>query len=69
VRQVIRATLVTDAHLRFYEKVITQLTSQGSASFSQQHRVAPEEAGIAGYDKMSFEQKRFAQDQQAARRR
>ncbi|WP_426433682.1 hypothetical protein [Bradyrhizobium genosp. P] len=42
-------------------------SSQGAASFSQQHRAAPE-AGIPGFEKMSFEQKRYAQDQQAARR-
>jgi hypothetical protein len=65
----ILASLVTDAHLRFYEKLHQKITSQGAASFSQQHRVAPDDRGIPGYDKMSFEQRRFAQDQQAARRR
>jgi hypothetical protein len=65
----IRATIVTDAHLRFYEKLMQRETSQGGASFSQQHRAAPESAAIPGYDKMSFEQRRYAQDQLAARRR
>jgi hypothetical protein len=63
----IRRTIVTDAHLRFYEKVITQLTNQGGASFSQQHRVPAEDRGIPGYDKMSFAERRFAQDQRALR--
>jgi hypothetical protein len=64
----IRATIVTDAHLRFYEKLMNKISSQGTASFSQQHRVAPDTGGIPGYENMSFEQRRFAQDQQAARR-
>jgi hypothetical protein len=65
----IRATLVTDSHLRFYEALMTKLSSQGTASFSQSHRTAPDANGIPGYDKMSFEQRRQAQDQNAARRR
>jgi hypothetical protein len=65
----IRATLVTDAHLRFYEKIMNRLASQGTANFSQSHRAAPESGGIPGYEKMSFEQRRQAQDQNAARRR
>jgi hypothetical protein len=64
----IRATLVTDAHLRFYEKLMTQHSSQGTAPFSQQHRVAPEANKIPGYENMSFEQRRYAQEQRAARR-
>jgi hypothetical protein len=62
-------SMVTDAHLRFYEKMQQKVTSQGSASFSQQHRVAPDTREIPGFDSMSFEQKRFAQDQLAAARR
>jgi hypothetical protein len=65
----IRATIITDAHLRFYEAIIGKITSQGAASLSQSHRVPPETAGIPGYDKMSFEQRRQAQDTLAARRR
>jgi hypothetical protein len=63
----IRATLVTDA--RFYEKLMQKVSSQGTASFSQSHRTAPETNGIPGYEKMSFEQRRQAQDINAARRR
>jgi hypothetical protein len=65
----IRATIVTDAHLRFYEKLMNKVSSQGTASFSQQHRAAPDTNPIPGYENMSFEQRRFAQDQLAARRR
>jgi hypothetical protein len=43
--------------------------SQGAASFSQAHRVAPDSNEIPGYDKMSFEQRRYAQDRLAAARR
>jgi hypothetical protein len=64
----IRATIVTDAHVRFYETIMNKLTSQGGASFSQSHRVPPDTAKIPGYDGMSFEQRRLAQDQYAARR-
>jgi hypothetical protein len=65
----ILATIVTDAHLRFYEKMHQRITSQGSASFSQSHRVPPADTGIPGYENMSFEQRRHAQDQTVARRR
>jgi len=65
----ILATIVTDAHLRFYEKLHHKITSQGSASFSQQHRVPPDTGEIHGYEGMSFEQRRFAQDQAASRSR
>jgi hypothetical protein len=62
------ATIVTDAHLRFYEKMMNKIISQGVASFSQSHRAAPDADKIPGYESMSFEQRRFAQDQAAARR-
>jgi hypothetical protein len=65
----INALIVTDAMLRYHERMITKLSNQGAASFSQSHRVAPETGGIPGFDKMSFEQRRLAQDQNAARRR
>jgi hypothetical protein len=65
----IRATIVTDAHLRFYEKLMQKISSQSTASFSQSHRVAPDTNPIPGYETMSFEQRRYAQDQLAARRR
>jgi hypothetical protein len=63
----ILATMVTDAHLRFFEKIQNRITTQGAASFSQQHRVPPDDSKIAGYENMSFEQRRHAQDQLAAR--
>jgi hypothetical protein len=64
----IRATLITDAHLRFFEGLMSKLTSQGSASFSQSHRVpADDKTSIPGYANMSFEQRRFAQDTQRNR--
>jgi hypothetical protein len=65
----IRATIVTDAHLRFYEKLMQKIGSQGTASFSQSHRAAPDTNPIPGYENMTFEQRRLAQDQYAARRR
>jgi hypothetical protein len=65
----IKATLVTNAHLEMFEAVISKLTTQGTASFSQSHRTAPDANGIPGYETMSFEQRRYAQDQIAARRR
>jgi hypothetical protein len=64
----IRATIVTDAHLRFYEKLMNKLTTQGTANFSQSHRAPPDTNPIPGYEKMSFEQRREAQDRNAARR-
>jgi hypothetical protein len=63
------ATMVTDAHLRFFEKMQQRITSQGSASFSTSHRVPPDDKSIPGYENMDFAQKRYAQDQLAARRR
>jgi hypothetical protein len=65
----IRATICTDAHLRFYERMMQRISSQGAASFSQSHRVPPDNKSIPGYENMTFEQRRFAQDQRAAQRR
>jgi hypothetical protein len=49
---------------------MNKISSQGAASFSQSHRVPPEDSSkIPGYDKMSFEQRRQAQDRNAARGR
>jgi hypothetical protein len=61
--------LVTARHVEALERIITRLTTQGAASFTQSHRVAPETNGIPNFEKMSFEQRRQAQDQNAARRR
>ena len=66
----LKSSLITAAQVEAWEAHITKLTSQGGASFTQSHRVPPEGADkIPGYDKMSFDQKRFAQDQLASRRR
>lgn len=62
------AGVATAAQVEFFEKIMTRLTSQNTASFSQQHRAAPEANAIPGYETMSFEQRRYAQDQLAARR-
>jgi hypothetical protein len=64
----INALIVTDSMLRYHERMMQKISNQGTASFSQQHRAAPETTGIPGYEKMSFEQRRQAQDQNAARR-
>jgi hypothetical protein len=63
----IRATIVTDAHVRFYETIMNKLTSQGGASFSQSHRVPPDNDKIPGFENMSFAQQRHAQEQLRAR--
>jgi hypothetical protein len=55
----IRATLVTDAHVRFIERVIDKLTNQGAASFSQQHRdVEPRGVSDEQWNGMSYSQKK-----------
>jgi hypothetical protein len=65
----VMASIVTSAQLNFMERIQQRVTSQGAASFSQSHRVAPDTNEIPGFDKMSFSQQRQAQDQLAARRR
>lgn len=50
------------------EGLMKKFSSQGSGSFNHSHREQPEAGKIAGYEGMSFEQKRFAQDQQRTRR-
>jgi hypothetical protein len=63
-----RGMLVTEKIVRGVETLIHKFSSQGAASFSQAHRVAPDDPGkIAGYDKMTFEQRRYAQEQRANR--
>jgi hypothetical protein len=64
----LKATNVTDAHLRAWETVITKLTNQGGAAFSQSHRVPPDANNIPNFENMSFAQRRQAQDDLAARR-
>jgi hypothetical protein len=60
--------LVTARHVEAFERIITRLTNQGTAAFSQQHRTAPDDNKIPGFENMSFEQRRFAQDQKRAGR-
>jgi hypothetical protein len=48
-----------------FERMMQKFSSQGGAAFSQQHRAQPEAGKIPGYEKMSFEQRRLAQDQRA----
>jgi hypothetical protein len=64
----IKATLVTNSHLVLFEKLMSRLETQGVGSFSQSHRAAPDAGDIPGYENMSFEQRRFAQDQKMAAR-
>jgi hypothetical protein len=55
----ILATIVTDAHLRFYEKIHQKIVSQGAASFSQQHRDAePRGVDDATWAGMSYGEKK-----------
>ena len=61
--------LVTARHVEAFERIINRLTTQGTAPFSTQHRVPPDDNKIPNYENMSFEQRRFAQDQRAAQRR
>jgi hypothetical protein len=65
---VLKSTMVTAAQVQAFEAHITKLTSQGTAPFSQQHRVAPESDKIPNYENLSFEQRRHAQEQHRARR-
>ena len=60
--------MVTAQQVTELQGYINKVTSQGAAAFSQQHRAGPDDGKIAGYDKMTFEQKRLAQDQSRARR-
>lgn len=60
--------LVTARQVEAFERIITRLTSQGAASFTQSHRVAPDANKIPGFETMSFEQRRLAQDQIRARK-
>jgi hypothetical protein len=49
-----------------FENLMKRFTSQGVTAFSQAHRTEPDAGKIPGYDKMSFEQRRQAQDQRRA---
>jgi hypothetical protein len=69
----IKATLVTDAHLRMFEKVMTAITSQGAATFDNRHRDRGPQPGtvddatwstMSAADKLNytrqFDQKQFS---------
>jgi hypothetical protein len=61
----ILATIVTDAHLRFYEKLQHKITSQGAASFSQRHRDLPDNGpSEETWNSWSYHQKRDYQSRQ-----
>lgn len=66
---VLKSTMVTAAQVQAWEAHITRLSTQGAATFSQQHRVPPDANNIPNYDGMTFAQRRQAQDQLAARRK
>ncbi len=66
---VLKASLVTAAQVEALENHIRKLETQGVGGFSQSHRAAPDEAKIPGYEQMSFEQRRFAQDQRRAQKK
>jgi hypothetical protein len=62
--------IVTADVVTGFEKLMSRFSSQGGGAFSQAHRVAPDEAGtIPGYEKMSFMERRAAQDALLQRRR
>jgi hypothetical protein len=62
----LKSSLVTAAQVVAMEQHMVQ---QGAARFSQPHRVPPSDANkIPGFGSMTFEQKRYAQDQLIARR-
>jgi hypothetical protein len=64
----IKATICTDAHLRFIEKVISSLTSQGAASFSGKHRdVEPRGVDDATWNSWSYSQKKAYAENSSAR--
>jgi hypothetical protein len=50
-----------------FERLMQQFSSQGGSGFSQQHRSNPDPTKIPGFENMSFEQRRQAQDQRNRR--
>jgi capsid assembly protein len=60
-------TMATERQVRGWEKLIGKFSNQGGAGFSQQHRSQPDDKKIPGYENMSFEQRRQAQDRLAGR--
>jgi hypothetical protein len=66
---VVKSGVFSAAQVEALETFFAKLENQGAAPFSQKHRVAPDDADrIPGYENMSFEQRRFAQDTLASRR-
>jgi hypothetical protein len=67
--KMIMRTMVSDAQIRFYEKMITRFTNQGSGSFSRRGN-EPDKPGIsdAEWDKMTYtQQKDYSERATAAR--
>jgi len=60
------AGIAASGQVEGWEKLIAGGVSQGAAPFSQAHRDAPSDGKISGYENMTFEQRRFAKDQQRA---
>jgi hypothetical protein len=61
----LKSSMETAAQVEAMER---HMATQGAARFSQSHTAAPAGARIPNFGKLSFEQKRHAQDQIAARR-
>jgi hypothetical protein len=57
------ATPAIAAQVNAFEKLQAKMSNQGGAGFSQQHRAQQDDTKIPGFENMSFEQRRFAQDQ------
>lgn len=58
----IATMLVTAKQVEAFERLITRIGSQGVVGFNQKHRDVGSSREIEGWDKMSFEQRRAAQD-------
>jgi hypothetical protein len=58
-----KTVMVTEKIVRGWETIMHKFQSQGTASFSQAHRVAPDGDKIPGFENMSFAQQRHAQEQ------
>jgi hypothetical protein len=66
----VRGMMVTAKIVEGFEKLMTRMSGQGVASFTQSGRDTPAANGsIPGFEKMSFAQQRQAQDAMAQRRR
>lgn len=64
----ILATLATTAHVEVFEKIISKLTSQGSANFTQSHRVADDgKVSDEAWSKMSYSEKKAYAEKRTGR--